>query len=202
MPTKVLTPETALAPIDEERLRLTEQPHNEEEYLALADTFHRIEFSHGHIEVLPMPSDKHQSIIAQLFLILHAFVRRHGGVVRFASLPLQLWEGKYREPDLMLLTKAHEAWRGERFWRGADLVVEVVSEGNPHHDYVTKRYEYARAGIPEYWIVDPSDETITVLELTGGDYAERGVFRRGESLVSATIPDLVVSIDEAFEDSC
>ena len=46
------------------------------------------------------------------------------------------------------------------------LVVEVIGEDDPERDLVTKRLEYAQAGIPEYWIVDPRTDTIDVLRLT------------------------------------
>ena len=46
-------------------------------------------------------------------------------------------------------------------------------------DLVDKRRDYAEAGIPEYWIVDPRGETITVLGLRRGAYLEQGVYRRG-----------------------
>ena len=64
----------------------------------------------------------------------------------------------------------------DRFWLGADVVVEVVSPDDPGRDLVVKRADYAEAAIPEYWIVDPRVETVTVLTLAGGAYVEHGVF--------------------------
>jgi Uma2 family endonuclease len=60
-----------------------------EEYLAL-DTNHLVEFSQGHIEVLPMPTDEHQAIVAYLFLSLVAVTQKVGGAVRFAPLHVRL----------------------------------------------------------------------------------------------------------------
>ena len=56
---------------------------------------------------------------------------------------------------------------GEQFSLGADLVIEVVSDQGRPRDLEIKRQEYAQAGIPEYWIVDPQLEQITVLALEG-----------------------------------
>jgi Uma2 family endonuclease len=61
------------------------------------------------------------------------------------------------------------------------LVVEVLSPGNPSNDLVLKRHEYAVAGIPLYWIVDPAARTLTVLKLEEKGYAEATVVRAGEA---------------------
>jgi Uma2 family endonuclease len=60
------------------------------------------------------------------------------------------------------------------YWDGADLVMEVVSPDDPERDNVLKREDYARAGIPEYWIVDPAQRAVTVLvRQAGGTYHEQ-----------------------------
>ena len=82
-----------------------------------------------------------------------------------APLRLRLWREKIREPDLLFLADANDPRRQDAYWTGADLVIEVVSRDDPQRDLVTKRSEYAQAGIPEYWIVDPQTATITVLRL-------------------------------------
>ena len=65
----------------------------------------------------------------------------------------------------MLLRDADDPRRPHRYWLGADLVLEVVSEDNPQRDYAIKRRDYAEAGIPEYWIVDGQQQTVSVLPL-------------------------------------
>ncbi|MCW3816526.1 Uma2 family endonuclease [Micromonospora sp. DR5-3] len=52
------------------------------------------------------------------------------------------------------------------------LVVEVISPNNAGRDLVLKRHEYAAAGIPRYWLVEPRKQTLTVLEHVGGGYRE------------------------------
>jgi Uma2 family endonuclease len=52
------------------------------------------------------------------------------------------------------------------------LVVEGVSPGHENRDYRYKRSEYAARGIGEYWIVDPTQQTVTVLEWVEGLYEE------------------------------
>ena len=171
-----------------------------EEYLAL-DTNYLVEFSDGYVEVLPMPTDKHQAIVATLFLAFAAFAKKTAGTVRFAPLRVQLWPGKFREPDLVFMLAEHAGRRHNKYWEGADLVVEVVSgsEDDRQCDLVTKRREYAQAGIPEYWIVDPGRELITVLQLTGDAYVEHGRFGRGAVASSASLTDFEVLVDAVLD---
>ncbi len=174
----------------------------EEQYLKLTDrTNHFVEFTDGFIECPPMPTDKHQAILAFLFELFLLFIRPQGGKVRFAPLRLQIRPGKYREPDILLVRDAHDPRRQNRFWLGADLVVEVVSPDDPERDTVEKVADYAEAGIPEYWIVNPEVETITVLTLQGEAYATHGVFRRGESAGSLLLEGFSVDVNAVLDAS-
>lgn len=172
----------------------------DEQYLWLTDDTNRlVEFTDGYLEVLPMPTDYHQTILQYLFLRFLEFVRPRGGKVHFAALRLRIRPGKFREPDLLLLLDAKDPRRENRFWLGADLVLEVVSPDKPERDLVTKRRDYAEGGIPEYWIVNAETETVTVLRLQGDGYAEHGVFGRGEAANSALLDGFAVAVDEVFE---
>ena len=173
---------------------------SEHDYLWLTNHTNRlVEFSDGHIEVLPMPTEKHQAISVYLFLAFRMLMQRMNGKVFYAPLRVRLRTGKYREPDLLLLRSADDSRRHNEYWEGADLVVEIVSPDDPDRDLVTKRAEYADAGIPEYWIVDPQTETITVLRLTDGGYIEHGVFNRDAMASSALFPDFTVSVDAVLD---
>lgn len=170
------------------------------QYFKLTDHSRRLlEFTDGYLEVLPMPTDRHQVISRFLLFALFAFVHRLGGTVLYAPLRLQIRAGKFREPDLLLVRDAQDSRRQNRFWLGADLVVEVVSPDAPERDTQVKRIDYAEARIPEYWIVNPMDETITVLTLVGDTYTEHGVFRRGQHANSALLHGFVLSVAEVFD---
>ena len=168
---------------------------SEEEYLVLTD--HRIrlvEFTDGFLEILPMPTDKHQAILGFLYQAFLGFVDPRGGKVRFSPLRLQIRPGKFREPDLLLLLSAADPRRQNRFWLGADLALEVVSEEKAERDLVDKRGDYAEGRVPEYWIVNPQSETITVLRLRADAYEEAGIYRRGESAASTLLPGFSVAV--------
>jgi Uma2 family endonuclease len=172
----------------------------EEQYLLLTDQTNRLlEFSDGFIEVLPMPTEEHRNISQFLFLALLALLRRIGGKVYYAPLRLRVRPGKFREPDLLLVRDANDPRRQNRYWLGADLVVEIVSPDKPARDTKDKPPEYAAAGVPEYWIVNPLNQTITVLVLAGDTYVEHGIFQRGEQATSKLLEGFSVSVDEVLD---
>jgi Uma2 family endonuclease len=174
---------------------------SEEEYLALGGN-RLVEFSHGIVEVLTMPTMAHQLIVLFLSDTLRAFVAAHGlGTVLIAPFRVRLWPGKFREPDVFFMRFEHEARMGNEFWDGADLVMEVVSDDDRRRDLEIKRREYAKAGIPEYWIVDPLLGRIIVLRLDGASYAVHGEFARGERATSSVLPGFAVDVTEALAPS-
>ena len=174
---------------------------SESEYLALQNrSTMLVELSDGQIEVLSMPNPFHQRIVSYLYLLLKACAAAmRAGEVFFAPLPIRMWPGKYRDPDLAFLKPGRIADPHHQP-QGADLVVEVVSddEEGRRRDLQTKRQEYAQAGIAEYWIVDPKTETVSVLTLDGAVYRLHGEFPLGTTATSVLLPTFTVDVTAMF----
>src|SRR5262249_59708251 len=135
------------------------------------------------------------------FQVLNAFASAQGlGEVFFAGARVRLWEEKFRVPDIVFITAEHRSRITEDYCDSADLVMEVVSgsESDRHRDLAEKRAEYAKAGIPEYWIVDPEEGRIIVLALQGAEYVEHGTFGRGELATSRLLPGFAVYVTAAL----
>ncbi len=177
----------------------------EADYLALDAADGRlVELSDGTLEFPPMPDLTHFNLVSWLYDRLREAAAHSGrGRTLFAPLPVRLWEGKFREPDVFWATPGRLAGPS-RYPDGADLVIEVVSPDarSRERDLVTKRAEYAAAGIPEYWIVDPQTRTILVLTLdgvaAGGPYRVHGEFRPGDTATSLLLPGFAVPVDACF----
>jgi Uma2 family endonuclease len=172
---------------------------SEIEYLDLNRRTNRlIELSDGCVEVLPVPTKKHQKIVQFFYRSVFDFITPADlGEVIVAAYPLRLWEGKFREPDVLFALAAHARWFGDDFAAGADLVMEVLSEDRGR-DLALKRGEYEQAGIPEYWLVDPRDRRVTVLRLESGKYVVHGEFGEGDRATSLVLAGFSINVAELF----
>ena len=174
----------------------------EEEYLDLTESAEQIvEFTDGHIEVLPMPTTLHQRILVFLLDALRGFVNpRKLGEVLPSGLYVRLRSGKFRGPDVVFMRTENKARIRNEYWEGADLAIEIVSPDRNSHqrDYSQKRRDYAEGGVSEYWIVDPQEETVTVLKLEKDCYEVHGEFRSGERAESALLDGFDLDVAEVF----
>ena len=171
----------------------------ESDYLWLTDRCTRlVEFADGCLEELPLPTDLHQSILLFLFRRFDERVRAEGGVVLVGPMRLKIREARFREPDLLLLLNARDRRRQDRFWLGADLVVEVVSPDDPERDYIQKRQDYADAKVSEYWIVDPQRDEINILSLRQDQYIDQGTYGVQDIAYSSLLEGFTLSVSKVL----
>lgn len=115
------------------------------------------------------------------------------------QLPLSLSEDCEPEPDLAVVTREEEQ-RAQVHPRTALLVVEVAAE-SLRADRLLKGRVYARAGIPEYWVVDVEGrvvEVYTAPDAVQGRYLGMRTVGAGESLGSPALPGLALRVGELF----
>jgi Uma2 family endonuclease len=172
-----------------------------EGYLVLTDHTNRMaEYVDGKIEVLPMPTTEHQEIVIYLLFVLRAFITPDKlGRALTAPLRVKIGEDRFREPDLVFVLQRNSHRIASRYWDGADLVMEVVSEDGRDRDLIEKRRDYAEAGIAEYWIVDPRSLTITVLKLENGNYVTHSQAVSAGQVQSAILPGFLVEAVAVFD---
>ncbi|MCS7351226.1 MAG: Uma2 family endonuclease [Anaerolineae bacterium] len=115
---------------------------------------------------------------------------------RIAPLPVRLWPGKIREPNLFFIAKEHTDRIGEQACGVPDLVVEVTSPSTARVDRMEKFQEYARAGVRKYWIVDPEARTVEVYVWQQGAYVLRGRWGPGEAASSELLSGFQVRVEE------
>ena len=149
-----------------------------------------------------MPKYSHQKILRYLLRLLEAFVfGQQLGEVMFAPLRVRIRRNLYREPDIIFMKTENLSRCGKDQWEGADLVMEIVSpdERSYERDWEEKRRDYAAAGIPEYWVIDPQLELITVFTLGQREYQIHGEFRRGAQATSVLLPGFGVAVSAVLD---
>ncbi|MEK7395855.1 MAG: Uma2 family endonuclease [Candidatus Poribacteria bacterium] len=171
----------------------------ESDYLDLPETNHYIELSEGRLEIPEMPGTTHQKVVFRLAKIIDGYVSEKAlGEIGVAPLPVRLWEGKFREPDIIFMSSSHADRITESMWGIPDLVVEVISKSTAQTDRERKFLEYAKAGISEYWIVDPIRKIIDVYILNNGIYELSGRWGTDEIAKSAILSELDVDTNRIF----
>ncbi len=169
----------------------------ETDYFKLPDTNHFIELSEGRLIISDMPTDSHQKAVGRLFRAMDAFVEENDlGEVRIAPLPVRLWQGKIREPDIVFMTSAHEDRITENYWGVPDLALEVISKSTAQVDRSEKFIEYAQAGVMEYWLVDTAKQIIEIFMLEHGAYVLLGKWGIGEIARSGLLSGFQIMIEQ------
>ena len=176
-----------------------------EDYLSFDDGTDKLyELFNGELIEVPPESGLNVEIANFLFATLLPIV----GYRRLRGHGLELevrGEPRNRYPDLTIIQEEHiEQLKPRNTIRLSMappvLVVEIVSPGEiqRNRDYVAKRSQYQDLGIPEYWIVDPQDGTILVLELNDSVYVEMAIFRGDDSIYSPQFGPLNLTTNDIF----
>ena len=174
----------------------SERRWTEQEYLLFAnDQNALIELSDGKVVIHEMPTPQHQAVVLNIAARLREYP---GGRTLVAPVPVQLWSGKMREPDVVVFKIEHLDRIGEQFAGVPDLVIEVLSPSARSIDLGDKMDEYARAGIAEYWIVEIDAKNVSVYVLREGSYQLANRYRDGEVVRSVTIAGLSLPVNEIF----
>jgi Uma2 family endonuclease len=170
-----------------------------DEFLALPEDT-RAEFIGGEILVSPSPDPRHQGIVGELHLALRGWADRgRGARVYFAPFDLHLATGDVVQPDLLVLPPPPAGGYRQPVRATPLLVVEVLSPSSHERDLFLKRDLYARAGVPECWIVDPEARAVEVMRLAGSRYEPAGWFTEGTRLASPTLQGLALEVADLFE---
>ncbi len=168
----------------------------EEDFIAL-DTNRLIEFTHGMLEFPEPPSMLHQIVVGNLLRALDEFVGRGNALFQMT---VKLAPGMIRIPDICHFDGRLVDFKSNDPLSEVKLVMEVlnISAASRERDLVHKRCEHADAGIVEYWIVDPDEETITVLSLNGKHYEQAGEYKPGQKAASVLLRGFEIEVTDAF----
>lgn len=140
-----------------------------DDFVHFPDDGKRHELIDGEHFVTPSPAIRHQSIVGALYLLIGNYLEQNPiGRAFLSPLDVVLSDIDVVEPDLLYVSNARaDALAGIHVRGAPDLVIEVASKGTRKRDETIKRRLYERAGVTEYWIVDPEIEAVRVYRRDG-----------------------------------
>ena len=157
----------------------------------------------GDLVMTPAPTPFHQAVLTRLTTLFFQFVEELNlGTVFCSPIDVYFSETETYQPDVVFVSKANAGIIGEKRIDGApDLVVEILSSGTGYYDLTHKKAVYQALGVKEYWIIDPQERTIEVLENKDGEFCvvgTAGTARENRRVSSKLLNGFFVDVETLF----
>lgn len=166
----------------------------------------RYELYDGQPMAMASPSDVHQTVSGEIFRQIANYLMGKKCRVFTAPFDVRLFEqpgdnprtvDTVVQPDLMVVCDPKKI--DEHGIRGApDLVVEILSPSTQRYDRLLKFNRYMRAGVPEYWIVDPDTRSVSVYTLEEDAYHAATVYVAGSTVPVSVLEGCVIDLSTVF----
>lgn len=184
---------------------LHEEQNRRRAFYEWMDEDMKTEFINGEIVVHLPALHRHNAVVMALGTLLHAFVTRYeAGIVVVEKALVELTRNSY-EPDICYFGPAKAATLTPEllYYPAPDLVVEVLSESTKKNDREIKFEDYAAHGVAEYWIIDPTRQTVETFSIDADTeaYAALGTFRIGQSVSSMVLPEFTIPVKALFDNT-
>ncbi len=148
----------------------------------------------------PAPSQFHQEASVEMLTQIHAYLKGKACKVFHAPFDVRLnaedGDDTIVQPDLLIV--CDQSKLDGKCCKGApDMAVEILSPSTSSYDKLQKFNAYLRAGVREYWIVDPIDRTINVYLLRDGEYYAR-VYGETDDVPVSVLSGLSINAGDVF----
>ena len=174
-----------------------------DEFLALGETDGKWELDDGVLYIIMGSGTRdHQFLMLQFSIRLDEYLdgfdqppaHFYHEMTTILSRELQ----RAPEPDIVIIREGRPGVLDGIWVEGApDIVTEILSTDR-NRDLVRKRQIYAEAGVLEYWLIDPRNDTVTQLELRDGQYVERAMLTADDTLTTPLLPGLAIRLGDIF----
>ena len=163
-----------------------------DDLILFPDDGNRHEIINGRHVMDASPTPRHQLICGELHVQLREALRPAGHTVFGSPVDVQLSESDVVVPDLVVVLKDNDIITDTRIIGSPDLVIEILSPSTRRNDENLKLRLYEQAAIPEYWIVDPENNTVTAFCMSNNGYEKSNM---ETDAISLQVTDISVTID-------
>jgi Uma2 family endonuclease len=176
-----------------------------DDFVLFPDDGKRHELIDGEHYVTAAPNIRHQQILLELAFLIRRWLEHNPvGRVFIAPLDIVLSTFDVVEPDLLYLSheRAADVLTAQHLRGAPELVVEIGSSSTRQRDETIKRHLYERAGVSEYWFVDPELDVVRVYRRDSDRFARPLELSReaGDTLTTPLLPSLELSLNSIFRE--
>ena len=173
-----------------------------DEFLSLDETDGKWELDDGVLFIMATGTPDHQFLISEIIWNLRNYLNGfdeppaqfYHEITTVLSRQLQ----RAPEPDIVIILNERRDIVGRsRVEAPPDIAIEILSTDR-NRDLVRKRQIYAEAGVLEYWLTDPDNDTVTQLELRDSEYVERAALGANDTLTTPLLPGLSIPLATIF----
>jgi len=163
--------------------------------LGMLKDYEKAEIIEGElIQKMPI-AERHSAVVEKLNEILRDELGK--SISLRNQQPVRFGEYNEPEPDLAILQRREDFYSGNKPVPKDVLILIEVSDATLKYDRNTKLALYAEAEIPEVWIVNLPNDLIEIHQKpSSGIYQLTKIFKRGEQIESAMLPDLRLEVDQ------
>jgi len=153
------------------------------------------------------PRRIHQEISGKVFTKIHNFLDHHPCKVYEAPFDVRLPARSKRnedidtvvQPDICVICDMKKL--DDLGCVGApDLIIEILSPGNNKKELVNKYEVYEEAGVKEYWVIHPSEQSLLIYILIDGKYQSSRLFTSGHHVEVQSLPGFRLDLEYVFKD--
>ena len=176
-----------------------------DDFVLFPDDGKRHELIDGEHYVTPSPNIRHQVILGNVHLLIASWLETHPiGRVFLSPLDVVFSDFDVVEPDLLYVSskRAPDILTTLNVRGTPELVVEIGSKSTRKRDETIKLRLYERAGVSDYWLIDPQTDVIRVYRRNGDRFARPSVLSResGDVLTSPLLSGLEMPLARIFRD--
>ena len=162
------------------------------------DEYARVELIDGEIYLFAAPGRRHQAVVVEISRQLSNHLRGKRCKIYTGPIAVRLEKDSVVEPDIIVVCDPNKLTKAG-VEGPPDLIIEVLSPSNTRHDRFTKFMLYQRTGVPEYWIVDPEEDTLTIHRLVNDGYTTR-VYGSNDTPTVAALPGFTMDLSTVLTD--